>query len=147
MVFSNQSARGSFSLAGRTSDARGGLQVRVVSSSPWTPAETVAVTSAAPATIVRSVADIPGWSAIGNHDGRAETIALHRDGLVQSFAVPEGTTLVTFNYAPPGLGAGLAASGLGIAAILILGLAAIALSRRPEASPMGERLKASGLRL
>jgi uncharacterized membrane protein YfhO len=93
------------------------------------------------------VADIPGWSAIGNHDGRAETIALHRDGLVQSFAVPEGTTLVTFNYAPPGLGAGLAASGLGIAAILILGLAAIALSRRPEASPMGERLKASGLRL
>jgi len=147
MVFSNQRARGSFSLAGRTSDARGGLQVRVVSSSPWTPAETVAVTSAAPATIVRSVADIPGWSAIGNHDGRAETIALHRDGLVQSFAVPEGTTLVTFNYAPPGLGAGLAASGLGIAAILILGLAAIALSRRPEASPMDERLEASGLRL
>jgi len=147
MVFSNQRARGSFSLAGRTSDARGGLQVRVVSSSPWTPAETVAVTSAAPATIVRSVADIPGWSAIGNHDGRAETIALHRDGLVQSFAVPEGTTLVTFNYAPPGLGAGLAASGLGIAAILVLGLAAIALSRRPEASPMDERLEASGLRL
>ena len=137
MVFSNQRAIGSFSLAGRTGDAGGGLQVRVVSSSPWTPAETVAVTSAAPATIVRSVADIPGWSATGNHDGRAETIALHRDGLVQSFAVPEGTTLVTFNYAPPGLGASLAASGLGIAAMLILGLAAIALSRRPEASPVG----------
>jgi hypothetical protein len=129
VVFSNQRARGPFWL-GRSTVDTGGLQVRVVSSSPWTPTETVAITSAAPATIVRSVADIPGWSATGEHDGRSGAILLRRDGLVQSFAVPEGTTLVTFAYAAPGLGAGLAASGLGLAAMVLLGLAAIALSRR-----------------
>jgi len=90
----------------------------------------VAITSEAPATIVRSVADIPGWSATGKHDGRSGAILLRRDGLVQSFPVPEGTTLVTFAYAAPGLGTGLAASGLGITAMILLGLAAIALSRR-----------------
>jgi hypothetical protein len=131
VVYSNQRAHGSFWLTGRTGDSYGDLQVHVVRSSPWTPTETVAITSAAPATIVRSVADVPGWSATGDHDGRAKVIALHRDGLVQSFSVPKGTTLITFTYAPPGLGAGLAASGLGIVAILLLALAAIALSRRP----------------
>ncbi len=131
VVYSNQRAHGSFWLTGWTGDAYGDLQVHVVRSSPWTPTETVAITSAAPATIVRSVADVPGWSATGDHDGRAKVIALHRDGLVQSFSVPKGTTLITFTYAPPGLGAGLAASGLGIVAILLLALAAIALSRRP----------------
>ena len=129
VVFSNQRARGPFWL-GRSTGDTGGLQVRVASSSPWTPTETVAITSAAPATIVRSVADIPGWSATGKHDGRSGAILLRRDGLVQSFAVPEGTTLVTFAYAAPGLGSGLAASGLGLAAMILLGLAAIALSRR-----------------
>ncbi len=133
VVFSNRRARGSFWLAGSSGDSSG-LQVRVVRSSPWTPNETVAVTSAAAATIVRSVTDIPGWSAVGSHDGRAEAITLHRHGLVQSFGVPRGTTLVTFTYAAPGLGAGLAASGLGIAGILVLGLAAVALSRRRVAA-------------
>ena len=134
-VFSNQRADGSFWLKGPSGGAMGGLRVRIVRSSPWTPTETVSVTSAAPATIVRAVADIPGWSATGDHDDRSAPIALHRDGLVQSFAVPEGTTLVTFAYAAPGLATGLAASGSGIAAILILGLAAIALCRRPAMAP------------
>ena len=49
---------------------------------------------------------------------------------MQSFAVPRGTTLITFTYTSPGLAAGLAASGAGLAAILILGLTAIAFSRR-----------------
>ena len=63
--------------------------------------------------------------------GSAEPIALHRDGLVQSFAVSRGTTLITFTYTPPGLAAGLAASGSGLAAILLLlGLTAAAFSRR-----------------
>jgi hypothetical protein len=58
-------------------------------------------------------------------------IALHRDGLVQSFEVPMGKTLVTFTYTVPGLGAGLATSAVGLAAVLALGLVAIASSRRP----------------
>ncbi len=130
-VFSNQRARGSFSLAGGTRDTAGRLRVRVLSSSPFTPTEEVAVTSAAPATVARAVADIPGWSATGNHDGRSGAIALHRDGLVQSFEVPRGTTLVTFTYTAPGLRAGLTASALGLATMLALGLVAIASSRHP----------------
>jgi len=130
-VFTNERARGSFSLAGRTGDTAGRLRVRVLKSSPFTPTEEVAVTSAAPATVSRAVADIPGWSATGNHDGRSVAIALHRDGLVQSFEVPRGKTLVTFTYTAPGLGAGLATSAVGLAAVLALGLVAIASSRRP----------------
>ncbi|MFZ2059121.1 MAG: hypothetical protein WAV54_17100 [Acidimicrobiales bacterium] len=125
-VFSNRRARGAFSLSGRSGDLGGDLQVRVIRSSPWTPTETVAVTSPAPATIARSVADIPGWSANVERDGRTRTIPLHRDGLVQSFAVPKGRTVVTFTYKAPGLRAGLLASALGIAAMLLLGLDVLA---------------------
>ena len=131
-AYINRRASGSFWLSGWTGDAKSGFKVRVIASSPWTATETVAVTSAAAATVVRSVADIPGWSATSDHDGRAEAIALHRDGLVQSFDVTRGTTLITFRYAPPGLKAGLSASGLGLTGMLVLALAAIVLSRRPE---------------
>ena len=128
-AFSNNRAAGMFRLAGGTGDRRD-LKVRVLSASPWTATETVAITSSAPATVVRSVADIPGWNATSDQHGRPETIALHRDGLVQSFAVPRGTTLVTFTYSPPGLAAGLVASGSGLAVMLLLGLTAVAFTRR-----------------
>ncbi|MGO9582296.1 MAG: hypothetical protein ACLP36_05755 [Acidimicrobiales bacterium] len=124
-VFSDTEARGSFSPPGRAGEQSGGLRVRVVRSSTWTPTETVVVTATAATTIVRSVADIPGWSASGYHDGRARAIALHRDGLVQSFSVPEGTTVVTFSYEAPGLGAGLLAAALGIVAMLLFALAGL----------------------
>jgi len=130
-VFSDERARGPFSLAGSTGDASDRLRVRVLKSSPFTPTEEVLVTSQVPATVQRAVADIPGWSATASHDGRPVAIALHRDGLVQSFEVPSGTTLVTFTYTAPGLGAGLATSALGLGAILALGLVAIASSRGP----------------
>jgi hypothetical protein len=130
-VFADTQARGSFSLSGRAGgQSGGGLRVRVVRSSIWTPTETVAVTAAAAATMVRSVADIPGWSASGYHDGRTRAIALHRDGLVQSFSVPEGTTVVTFSYQTPGLGTGLLAAALGIVAMLLFALAGLARPRR-----------------
>ena len=101
-----------------------------MSSSAWTPTETVSITSGRRATVVRSVADIPGWSATGLHDGHSSPVALHRDGLVQSFSVPQGTTLVTFAYDAPGLKAGLGLSGLGIVALLVLGLLSLAGRRR-----------------
>ncbi|MGD0439843.1 MAG: hypothetical protein ABSB52_04375 [Acidimicrobiales bacterium] len=131
-AFTNERALGPFFLAGRTGTGGGALRVRVVSSSPWTATEEVAVSSARPARVGRAVADIPGWRATGVHDGRSSAISLERDGLVQSFEVPAGTTLVTFSYESPGLRAGLGASGLGVAAIIALGLAAAASSRRPE---------------
>ena len=64
-----------FWLTGWTGDRKDDLKVRVISSSPWAATETVAVTSMAPATVVRSVADIPGWRTSLRH-GRA------RDGYV-----------------------------------------------------------------
>jgi len=138
-VFSNRRARGPFWLPGHLGGAGGHLRVRVIRSSPWTPTETVAVTSPAPAEVARSVADIPGWSATVERDGRTRTIPLHRDGLVQTFAVPKGRTVVTFTYKAPGLRAGLTASALGIAAMLLLGLDALVgpiWRRRRRAGPV-----------
>ena len=133
-VFANKRASGSFRLATPTRRA-GQLKVRVVSSSPFTPTETVAITSSASGTVVRSVADIPGWSATSDHDGQSRPIALHRDGLVQSFAVSKGTTLVTFRYDAPGLRPALVLSGIGLVALLVLGLLALASRRRRSGSP------------
>jgi uncharacterized membrane protein YfhO len=82
----------------------------------------VEVTSSVAATVVRSVADIPGWKASGDHEGQIRTIALRRDGLVQSFSVPKGTTLVTFSYEAPGLRTGLGLCALGLLVMLLFGL-------------------------
>jgi hypothetical protein len=130
VVFANRRASGSFSLAASSHPPSGPLRVRVVSSSPFTPTETVAITSSVPATVVRSVANLPGWSATGSHEGHSRPIVLHRDGLVQSFAVPEGTTLVTFRYDAPGLRPGLALSGFGAIGFLVMALLALARRRR-----------------
>ena len=132
-AFANERASRPFSLA--PSSPRGPLGVRVVSSSAWTPTETVSITSGRRATVVRSVADIPGWSATGLHDGHSSPIALHRDGLVQSFSVPQGRTLVTFRYDAPGLRAGLGLTGLGIVALLVLGLLSVTGRRRGRSRP------------
>ena len=134
-VFTNQRAIGGFAAAGPTVGTKPGLRARVVRSSSWSPTETVAITSAVPATILRSVADIPGWRATEDHDGRTRDVVLHRAGLVQSFEVPAGSTLVTFAYDPPGLRTGLAMAGTGVAGSLVLAIAALARSGRPSRSP------------
>jgi hypothetical protein len=131
-VFMNTRARGPFSLSGPASVA-GKLQVHVVESSPFTPTETVAFTSPLATTIVRSVADIPGWKASDDHDGRTRAIALRRDGLVQSFSVPKGTTVVTFSYQAPGLKTGLTACAVGLLAMLLLALGGLVSGRRRTA--------------
>jgi hypothetical protein len=79
---------------------------------------------------VRSVADIPGWRATGNHDGRSRVITLRRDGLVQAFSVPRGTTIVTFTYEAPGLRTGLVTSAGGLVLMLLLALAGLVGRRR-----------------
>jgi len=137
-VFTNTRARGAFSATGPGGGRTGGgFRFRVVHASPWTPTETVAVTARVPTTVVRSVADIPGWSAIDEHDGHTRKIGLRRDGLVQSFAVAKGTSIVTFTYDQPGLRAGLAGSAAGIVALLLLAVAALA--RRTRRSRRSRR--------
>jgi hypothetical protein len=81
------------------------------------------------------VADIPGWSATSDHDGQSRPIALHRDGLVQSFAVSKGTTFVTFRYDAPGLRPALVLLGLGLVALAVLGILALASRRRRSGRP------------
>ncbi len=126
-VFENTRALGPFS---SPNGGTKGLRVRVVQSSPWTPSETVAITAGAPGSVVRSVADIPGWRATGNHDGRSRVITLRRDGLVQAFSVPRGTTIVTFTYEAPGLRTGLVTSAGGLVLMLLLALAGLVGRRR-----------------
>ncbi|HXY42617.1 MAG TPA: hypothetical protein VEH29_00370 [Acidimicrobiales bacterium] len=98
----------------------GGGAVRVLSSDPLTGSATVQVSTPAPAALVRTVADVPGWHASLEHAGRESPAAVRDDGLVQSVAVPAGESTVTFVYVAPGwatgqllaLGGGLAVAGL-----------------------------------
>ncbi len=80
--------------------------VRLVSSDPWTGRAVVLVRTPTPTTVVRSVADIPGWHARLSHDGHDSRLAVRRDGLIQSVTVPAGVSRVTFFYVPPGWAAG-----------------------------------------
>jgi hypothetical protein len=76
------------------------------------------------ARVVRSVADIPGWSATWQpRNGPAAVLAVQRDGLVQAVDVPPGPGVVTWSYTPPLMSAGLAASLA--AATLVLAFAAV----------------------
>jgi hypothetical protein len=113
----------------------GGAPVAVseVSRTPWVATETIAVRAGSPFTLVRSVADIPGWSATLVRAGQSEQLALRRDGVVQSVALPAGHYDVTFRYEPPGLLAGLAASTAGAVALLLLVAVALARRRRDAA--------------
>ena len=130
VVFADTRARGAFWPAGPASSPAGRLRVRVVSSSPWTATETVAITSPVPATVMRSVAGIPGWQATEQQAGHTRTVTVRTVGLVQAFAVPSGSTLVTLTYEPPGLRSGLVLSALGIAGLLVLAVAAFGRRRR-----------------
>ena len=121
-VFRNQRARGAYWTEGPVGRPVSRRVIRVVSSSSWQPTEVIAVTASAPTTLVRSVADIPGWSVTESSGGRSREVAISRYGLVQAVQVPEGSTTVTFRYAPPGLRAGEVLSLAGLLALAFLSL-------------------------
>ncbi|MGD0742234.1 MAG: hypothetical protein ABSA31_02955 [Acidimicrobiales bacterium] len=104
--------------------------VRVVSSSPWTPAETVEVDTARPVLLVRGVADLPGWQATVTSGGRVERVRLRRYGVVQAVELAAGRSVVTFRYQPPGLSTALALAAVGCALLAALGLVDLRLARR-----------------
>ena len=104
--------------------------IRVVSSSPWTPTETVAVDAAHPILLVRSVADLPGWHATVTEGGRVVPATLQRHGVVQAVELPAGRSLVTFEYSPPGLRTALALAAVGCALLVALLVADVTLARR-----------------
>jgi hypothetical protein len=118
-----------------------GATARVVSSTSWG-AVTVRVHSAHPATLVRSEQFAAGWqatvrsAAAPSGAGRAETVQRH--GLVQAVAVPAGTSLVSFSYRPHRVDEGVAATVVGVLALL-------ALSRWPRLRPRLVRRRPAAL--
>ncbi len=114
-------AFGPFATLSPTGHGSVAAHVRIVSSSPWTPTETVEVATTRAVLLVRSVAALPGWRATISTRGRVRPAVLRRFGLVQAVELPAGTSIVTFRYDPPGfaLGAGLTAAGSALVAALV----------------------------
>jgi len=127
-IFTEPSAEGRAWVPG---GAKG--SVRVVSSTPWGD-ETIRVTTPRPTTLVRSEQFATGWQATvmtrarPAAAGRRYAAPVRRYGLIQSVAVPAGTTLVHFTYRPHRGLEGFAASALGF--IVLVALVAWPVARR-----------------
>jgi hypothetical protein len=76
--------------------------------------------------VIRSVADIPGWTASWRPAGgkTAMVLPVHRSGLVQSVTVPAGSGTLSWRYDPPGALPGAWISLSALAALLSVSLAA-----------------------
>ncbi|MGH9074694.1 MAG: hypothetical protein ACRDZQ_11345, partial [Acidimicrobiales bacterium] len=116
-LFRNTRARGPLWVEGRHGGpAPAGASARVLlTSGPGS--QTVGVTTSAPALLVRSVANYPGWSATvaRTATGSGRTVPVVAVGLVQGVRVPAGTSIVTWTYRPRELTTGLEIAGGGLA--------------------------------
>jgi hypothetical protein len=119
------------------------LPVDVVSST--TKSEEIRVQASAAATVVRSVAWDPGWSAtVSVNGGTAQKLRVKDVELVQQVDIPAGNDVVSFHYRPPHL---LLACVLSLGSmVLLLALLGAWLTRRrrrphphgmPEAATSG----------
>ncbi len=98
----------------------GRASLRALASPAWGTVLRVSVRAPEPFTLVRSVADIPGWTATIDGNGHVRPVKIRRDGLVQEVALPAGRYVVVFSYETPGLSVGLLASAAGCLALLAL---------------------------
>jgi hypothetical protein len=111
------------------------LPVDVLSST--TKSEVVQVQATGPATVVRSVAWDPGWTAtVSVNSGPPRGVPVTSVGLVQQVQVPAGHDRIEFRYRPPHL---VVASVLSLGACAVLAAlgCAWALRRRREARGAG----------
>ena len=107
-----------------------GTSARILSSSAWG-GESILVRSPAPAILVRNVQYARGWQAtIRPAGGGAAPAAVRRIGLVEGVSVPAGTSVVSFSYRPHRVVEGLAASTVGLVAILACALGPAVCGRR-----------------
>jgi hypothetical protein len=135
-VFADHDARGSLWLAGLGGQSAAGASVRAISGSADEPTA-AAVRSRAGVRVIRSVAAIPGWTAIWHPQrGQPMALAVHRAGVVQSVTVPAGDGVVTWSYSPPRFAAGLALSVAALV-VVILALALVAGRSRRRTGPLG----------
>ncbi len=108
-------------------------RVHVVSTTPWGD-ETVRVTTARPAILVRSEQFATGWQATvttaasRQAKARRHAAPVSRHGLIQAVPIPAGTSLVHFTYRPHRVLEGFFASGIGF--IVLVGLVAWPVVRR-----------------
>jgi len=125
-IYHNQQAQGPLTLQAVGGGSAAGASITDVAGLPTEPTSAT-VASPAGVEVVRSVADIPGWSASWQPSGAGQAVQLpvKTDGVVQAVDVPAGTGVLTWTYAPPRLMAGLALSGAGAAAIGVVLLAAV----------------------
>jgi hypothetical protein len=133
-VFADRFARPELTLRGPP-----GATVHATAGPPYAPTA-AAVSSAHGTEVVRSVSDIPGWTATWKPDGgTAVTLRVSRVGLVQGVKVPPGTGLLTWAYRPPGWKTGWILSLCGLVALAVMLMLAL-LTRRhplPVADPHG----------
>jgi hypothetical protein len=133
-VFVDHFASGPFRLQAIPGRPAQGASVRRLAGSAAAPAA-AGVFSPHGVRVIRSVAAIAGWSATWHpRHGRAVSLAVYRDGLVQAVDVPAGHGAVTWSYRPPGFRMGFALS-LGATALILLAVISglcVSRSRRPR---------------
>ena len=119
-VFTEASAAGRAWVQGGPKGA-----ARVVSSLPWGD-QTIRVTTARPATLVRAEQFATGWQATvttagvhGSSPAR-RAVTVRRQGLIQAVSVPAGTSLVHFTYRPHRVLEGFVVSALGFMVFVAL---------------------------
>ncbi len=80
------------------------------------------VTTSAPALLVRSESNLPGWhaTAVPTAGGASRPLPIRAVGLIQGVRLPAGSWTVSFTYRAPGLDVGLAASAVSIGAVLMV---------------------------
>ena len=98
--------------SGRRGSGADRASVQYVTSAPGD-VTSATVSSAHGVRLVRSMAAIPGWSAIWHpRNGQPTALSVQRDGIVQAVDVPPGQGTVTWRYTTPRFGAGLAISAI-----------------------------------
>ncbi|HVT68993.1 MAG TPA: hypothetical protein VHF26_14680, partial [Trebonia sp.] len=135
-VFTDRDADGPLSVQALPGRSSSGASVRYTTSVPGD-VTSATVSSSQGLRLVRSVADIPGWSALWRPArGQPATLSVQPDGIVQAVDVPPGRGTVSWRYVPPRFVPGLAVSL--IAAALVLALAGAGRQARRMALPRGD---------
>jgi hypothetical protein len=134
-VFTDRDADSPLSVSALPGRSSSGASVRYTTSVPGD-VTSATVSSSRGLRLVRSVADIPGWSAIWQPArGQPATLSVQRDGIVQAVDVPPGRGTVTWRYVPPRFVPGVVISL--IAAVLVLAFAVAGRRARRVAPPRG----------
>ena len=128
-VYANQRAQPPLTLRPAAGHTLEGASVRRKTGALLDPTSAT-VTSTDGAVVVRSMANIPGWTATWHpaSGGPAVDLPVRPVGIVQGVTVPPGSGTLSWSYQPKGAWLGLGLSGAG--AVALLGVLAVSLLRR-----------------